>query len=109
MGLSRGDIVIVAASGEYGKPRPAVVVQANAFQDLPSVVVALMTSDQRESSRIFRTAIDPTELNGLLKASDVMVDKLFTFSQEKAGMRIGRLTRSELARVATALRMLLGV
>ena len=109
MGLSRGDIVIVAASGEYGKPRPAVVVQADAFQDLPSVVVALITSDRREGSRIFRKAVEPSELNGLRKPSDVMVDKLFTFSQEKVGMRIGRLTRSELAEVATALAMLLGV
>jgi mRNA interferase MazF len=41
--LKRGDIVVVAAPGDYGKPRPAVVVQADALTEagLQSVVVGL--------------------------------------------------------------------
>ncbi|MBW4051170.1 MAG: type II toxin-antitoxin system PemK/MazF family toxin [Proteobacteria bacterium] len=29
--MKRGDVVTVAASGDYGKPRPAVIVQTNAL------------------------------------------------------------------------------
>ena len=31
--MSRGDVVIVAAPGDYGKPRPAVIVQSDALSD----------------------------------------------------------------------------
>jgi mRNA interferase MazF len=29
--MKRGDVVTVAAAGDYGKPRPAVIVQTDAF------------------------------------------------------------------------------
>jgi len=29
--MKRGDVVTVAAAGDYGKPRPAVMVQTDAF------------------------------------------------------------------------------
>ena len=109
MGVSRGDVVIVVASGDYGKPRPGVVVQSDAFTDLPSVVVALITSHQREGSRLFRKAILPTEGNGLRRPSDVMVDKLFTFSQAKVGERLGSLSSTDMSEITIALAMLLGV
>ena len=45
MRLRRGDVVTVAASGDFGKPRPAVVVQSDAFPpEHASVVVCQMTS-----------------------------------------------------------------
>ena len=44
--MARGDIVIVAAPGDYGKPRPAVIVQTDAFpENHASVVVCQLTSD----------------------------------------------------------------
>ncbi len=32
--MKRGDLVTIAVSGDYGKPRPALVVQADAFAGL---------------------------------------------------------------------------
>ena len=32
--MRRGDLVTVAVSGDYGKPRPAVVVTADALLDI---------------------------------------------------------------------------
>jgi mRNA-degrading endonuclease toxin of MazEF toxin-antitoxin module len=29
--MRRGDVVSIAAAGDYGKPRPAVIVQTDAF------------------------------------------------------------------------------
>lgn len=45
MHLRRGDVVTVAASGDFGKPRPAVVVQSDVFPyEHASVIVCQMTS-----------------------------------------------------------------
>ena len=39
MEVRRGDLVTVALQGDYGKPRPALVIQADQFADLGSVVI----------------------------------------------------------------------
>ena len=44
--MRRGDVVTVATSGDYGKPRPAVIVQTDAFPEShASIVVCPMTSE----------------------------------------------------------------
>lgn len=35
--VSRGDLVTVALQGDLGKPRPALVIQSDVFQALPSI------------------------------------------------------------------------
>ena len=43
--MRRGDVVVVAAAGDYGKPRPAVIVQTDAFSEThASVVICQMAS-----------------------------------------------------------------
>lgn len=55
--MSRGDVVIVAASGDSGKPRPAVIVQSNALPDShASIVICQMTSELVEAD--FRITIE---------------------------------------------------
>ena len=63
--MKRGDVVTVAATGDYGKQRPAVIVQTDALPALhASVVICQMTSDCSDAPD-FRVTIDPTESNGL--------------------------------------------
>ena len=63
--MRRGDVVTVAATGDYGKPRPAVIVQTNALPAAhASVVVCQMISDCSDAPD-FRVTIDPSERNGL--------------------------------------------
>ncbi|MEM6603541.1 MAG: type II toxin-antitoxin system PemK/MazF family toxin, partial [Pseudomonadota bacterium] len=67
--MKRGNIVIVSAQGDYGKPRPAVVVQSDLFNDThASILVALITSDLHDAP-LFRLDIEPSEENGLLSKS----------------------------------------
>lgn len=47
--LRRGEIVVVAAPGDYGKPRPALVIQSDFFIEHPSVTVCFMTSELRDT------------------------------------------------------------
>lgn len=43
--MNRDDLVTIPVGGDYGKPRPALVVQADEFDAIPSVTVLRLTSD----------------------------------------------------------------
>ena len=106
--MRRGDVVVVAAAGDYGKPRPAVVVQTNAFPEThPSVVICQMTSDVVDAPD-FRVTIEPNEENGLRTRSQVMADKPVTVRRERIGQMIGRLTDADIGRVNIALAFVMG-
>jgi mRNA interferase MazF len=109
MGIIRGDLAIAAAPGDYGKPRPVLVLQSDAFHETASLIVALITTDQRPSAALFRKSILPSDQNGLREPSDVMIDKLVTLPRSKVGKIIGHLSSTEMAEVTAALALLLGI
>jgi mRNA interferase MazF len=108
--MRRGDLVTVAAPGDYGKPRPAVVIQGDVINqaDPDSVILALMTGTLRDAP-LLRLTVDPTSANGLHKPSQVMVDKLVTVRREKVGNTIGRLSDSELLELNRLLALIVGL
>jgi len=107
--MKRGDVVIVAATGDYGKPRPAVIVQTDAFPAAhASVVICQMTSEIVDAPD-FRITIDPNEENGLRAQSQVMVDKPVTVRRERVGQFIGRLNGEEIGRLNIALAFVMGL
>jgi len=107
--VKRGDVVTVAASGDYGKPRPAVVVQTDALPaEHTSVIVCQMTSDIVEAPD-FRVTIEPTEKNGLRTRSQIMADKPVTIRRERVGRKIGSLNDKDLARLNVALAFVVGL
>ena len=105
--VKRGDVVTVALPGGYGKPRPAVVIQSDLFGDHPSVTILPVTSELRIVP-LFRIAIDPNSENGLLKPSQVMVDKTQSVARDKIGKTIGNLDRFSMRAVDRALALFLG-
>lgn len=99
----------VAAAGDYGKPRPAVIVQTDAFpQEHASVVVCQLTSEFVDASD-FRVTIEPRSENGLRLKSQVMADKPVTVRRERIGQTIGRLSEQDMARLGAALAFVLGL
>ena len=107
--MRRGDVVTVAAAGDYGKPRPAVIVQTDALPAAHgSVVVCQMTSDCSEAPD-FRVTIDPSERNGLRVKSQVMADKPVTIRRERVRRRIGHLDDRDIARLNVALAFVMGL
>ena|SRR5579863_1453982 len=107
--MRRGDLVTVAAAGDYGKPRPAVVIQSDAFpDDYPSVIICPMTSELT-AAHDFRITIDPSPANGLRARSQVMADKPVTVRRERIGKRIGRLQQEDLVRINGALAFVVGL
>jgi mRNA interferase MazF len=107
--MRRGDVVTVAATGDYGKPRPAVIVQTDAFpQSHASVVVCQLTSELVDAPD-FRVTVDPRPENGLRVMSQVMADKPVTIRRERVGQKIGRLSTQDMARLTAALAFVLGL
>jgi mRNA interferase MazF len=106
--MRRGDLVTVAAPGDYGKPRPALVIQSDLFDELPSVTVCPVTSALRETP-LFRITIDPSPENGLQRISQVQVDKLMTVARERVGGVIGRLDDATMLKVNRSLAVFIGI
>ena len=107
--MKRGDVVTVAASGDYGKPRPAVIVQTDALPaEHASVIICQMTSDIADAPD-FRITIEPTEKNGLRTRSQVMADKPVTIRRERVGRRIGSLDETDVSRLNVALAFVMGL
>ncbi|HKR28677.1 MAG TPA: type II toxin-antitoxin system PemK/MazF family toxin [Acidobacteriaceae bacterium] len=106
--MKRGDLVTVSLSGDYGKPRPALIIQDDAFDLHPSVTVLPLTS-QLHDAPLFRVTVDPGKSTGLKKRSQVMVDKTITVPRERLGETIGRLDHAALEAISDALRVFLGL
>lgn len=96
----------VARSGDYGKPRPALVMQADAYAGHPSVTVLPLTSELHDMPPL-RITVEPDGGTGL--RSQVTVDKATTIPRAKAGARIGRLNENTMASVRRALATFLRV
>lgn len=105
--MKRGDLITVALPGDYGKPRPAVIVQSNNYLHLESVTVLLLTSNiiRMEACRV---VIEPSKDNGLHEISQVMVDKAATLPRAKSGQTIGHLSTNDMANVDRELAAFLG-
>lgn len=105
----RGDLVTVAMPGDFGKPRPALVIQSDLFNEShPTVMLCLLTSDLRDAP-LFRLAIAPTPDNGLTRDSQIQIDKVMTVLRDKIGSRIGRIDDATLLKVNRALALFAGI
>ena len=108
MPRSRGDLVIVAAPGDYGKPRSAVIVQSNAIPESHgSIVICRITSELVGAD--FRITIEAGPETGLRVRSQVMADKPVTIRRERIGRRIGQLGPADMARLNVALAFVMGL
>ncbi len=107
--MKRGDLVIVSAPGDYGKPRPAIIIQSDIFNEThASIVVCLLTSD-RQNAPLFRIDVEPTEATGIKKASQIMVDKIVALRRERIDQHIGRVNDETLIRLNRSLALFIGI
>ena len=105
--VRRGDLVTVAVAGDFGKPRPALVIQSDQFDTTATVTVLLVSSTIVEAPLI-RLTVEPSAGNGLRQRSQVMADKAMTVKRDKLGSRLGRLDDDTLGAVNRALALFLG-
>ncbi len=106
--MMRGDFVTVAMQGDFGKPRPALVIQTDQFGEHPSVTLLPVTSTL-VAAPLLRVTVQPESGNGLQKPSQVMIDKAITVKRDKIGNAIGRIDANVMVEVERCLAVFLGI
>jgi mRNA interferase MazF len=107
--VKRGEVWTVAGGPDYlGKPRPAVVLQDDAFEATASVTVCPYTTELVDAPLLL-LPIEPSDLNGLRATCHLMVDKITTVSKAKLQKRAGRLSDEEMVRLNRAVVVFLGL
>jgi Growth inhibitor len=106
--MNRGSLVPIALQGDFGKPRPALIIQSSLFAELPSVTVLPITSELRDTP-LYRITVTPSETNGLRRISQIMVDKAVTVRRDKVGEAFGQLDDDTLVAVTRAMALFLGM
>ena len=107
--MKRGEIWTAAGGPDYaGKPRPVVIIQEDRFDATASVTICGLTSTEVDAP-LSRPLIDPTETNGLLVRSRLMVDKIATVPRKRLGRRLGELGGEDLIRMNQAILVFLGL
>lgn len=107
--LKRGDLVIVTLPGDYGKPRPALIVQADLFNETHASVTVVPVTSTLVDAPLFRLTLEPSPGTGLRSLSQLMVDKITTVSRARITQTIGRLEDDLLVRVSRALALWVGI
>ncbi len=107
--LKRGDLVVVAVPGDYGKPRPALVVQADVFNETHASVTLVPVTSTLVDAALFRVTVEPSPVNGLRALSQIMVDKVTTVARARIGSTIGHLEDDLMLRVGRAMALWIGI
>ena len=107
LGVKRGDLVTISLPGDYGKPRPALIIQSDLFYEHPSVTVLPITSQLRDTP-LFRITLQPNRHNGLTKLSQVMIDKTHTVPRTKVGGVFGHLNDQDMLPINRGMTVFLG-
>ena len=104
----RGDFVTIAMPGAFGKPRPALVIQADQFGEHTTVTVLPLTSTL-VAAPLLRITVQPNVENGLQKPSQIMLDKTMTVKRDKIGQAFGRVDADALVEIERCLAVFLGI
>jgi mRNA interferase MazF len=104
-GFQRGDVVVCALPGDYGKPRPAVVIQSDLFNETHDSVVVCPVTSKVTGLHLFRIPIPASKESGLRKDSEVMADEITIIQRTRLRGRVGRLSSTGMSQVNRALRL----
>lgn len=106
--MKRGDLVTAAINGDYGKPRPALVIQSDALDGTDAVLVCLLTTTLRDAP-LFRLTLPADEGTGLRDVSQVMADKIMAVRRDRCGPVVGRADDAALAALGRILVVMVGL
>ncbi len=105
--MRRGDLVTVALPGDFGKPRPALIVQSDQFSETATITVLLLSGTLVDAPLI-RLDIEPSQENGLRKRSQVMIDKIMSVKRDRIGEHFGKLDDVTMVTITRLVALFLG-
>jgi mRNA interferase MazF len=106
--VKRGDVILIVAPGDLGKPRPGILVQADELGDAPTILVCPLTSEVAERLPI-RPVVEPRADNGLRLRSQIMTDKIIPLRRERVRRVLGSLDTKTQEALDNALLLVLGL
>jgi mRNA interferase MazF len=106
--VKRGEVWLVSGGDYAGKPRPAIVLQSDAFPTISSVTICPLTSDPSVAP-LARTMLGPSPENGLQEDSFAMADKVTTIPMNKVGRRIGAIPADVMSDIDRTVLVFLGL
>ena len=106
--MIRGDFVTITLQGDFAKPRPAMVIQSDQFNEHATMTVLLVSSTLVDAP-LLRVTVQPTEKNGLQKPSQVMVDKAMTVKRDRLGETFGCASDAVMLEIGRCLAVFLGI
>lgn len=98
----------IAMQGDFEKPRPTLVIQADHFGDKATVTMLPVTSTL-VAAPLLRITVQPGAENGLQKPSQVMLDKTMTVTRHKVRQPFGRIDADALVEIERCLIVFLGI
>lgn len=102
--MKRGDLYWCAINRDFGKIRPALIIQNGLLlEGAPTVVVLPLTGASGDPDTP-RVQVSPSARNGLEKPSDIMIDKPHAIRIERIKDRIGEIDAGTLRLVESRLR-----
>lgn len=107
--MKRGEIYYVVPPRDFGKQRPAVVIQSSLFLENASTITFCLMTGSVQFVNPMRILVNPTRTNGLDQPSLIQVDKIVTVDAERIRNRIGTITLTQLATLDAALKLWLGL
>lgn len=107
--FKRGDVVICVLSGDYGKPRPAVIIQSDLFNPTHASITICPLTTHLIDAPLFRLPVKPLTDNGLQNESQIMVDKVTSLKVEKIREKIGKLSEDQIISLDNTIRLWLGL
>jgi len=107
--VKRGEIYYVVPPRDFGKQRPAVVIQSSLFLENASTITFCLMTGSVQFVNPVRILVNPTRTNGLDQPSLIQVDNIVTVDAERIRNRIGTITSTQLATLDAALKLWLGL
>ncbi|ALV40609.1 growth inhibitor PemK [Pseudarthrobacter sulfonivorans] len=106
--MNRGELWTVSGGTDAQKPRPALIIQDDLFAASKSITLLPLTS-QLTDAPLLRLTVEPGQLTGLERVSQIMVDKLTTVRRANVGQRMGRVDAKTMVAVEQSLAVFLGL
>jgi mRNA interferase MazF len=96
-------MVTAAFQGDLGKPRPAVIIQADNYIEHHITLLLCPLSTFLSDASDFRPTIEPSETNGLKERSQAMADKMTHLKKTAIRQVIGHLNEDEMTMLELAI------
>ena len=106
--MNRGELWTVSGGAYAQKPRPALIIQDDLFAASDSITLLPLTS-QLADAPLLRLTVEPGQLTGLERVSQITVDKLTTVRRANLGQRVGRVDAKTMVAVEQSLAIFLGL